>query len=149
MTFLEDEVGEETVWKIEDKIYHVRIVDTNSLIASIVEWDSDKKAHALKTEEVIVSLLDDHIFLNVKIDDLYHIHYMVPSDGDRVILFYNIDTDELKKHISNGVVETDKDSGIFKLEGSKEEIDKFIIRNFRSIFDPSQATVAHLISGEL
>lgn len=149
ITFLEDEVGEETVWKIEDEIYHVRIVDTNSLVATIVEWDSDKKAHTLKTEEIIVSHLDDYMFLNVKIDDLYNIHYVVPSDGDRVLLFYSIDTDGLKKHISKGVIETDKDSGTYKLDGSKEEIDRFIIKNFRSIFDPSQATVAHLISGEL
>jgi hypothetical protein len=149
ITFLEDEVGEETVWKIDDEIYHVKIVSTNSLIASVVEWDSDKKSHALKTEEIIISELADHMFLNVKADDLYHIHYMVPSDGERVLLFYNIDSEELKKHIPNGVIETEKDSGIFKLEGSKEDIDKFILKNFRSIFDPSQATVAHLISGEL
>ena len=149
ITFLEDEVGNETVWKIENKIFHVRIVGTNSLVASVVEWDSEKKTHDLKTEEIIISQLNDHMFLNVKIDDLYNIHYMVPADNKRVILFYNIDGDELKKHISKGVIETEKDSGIYQLEGTKEEIDKFIIKNHRLIFDPSNVTVGHLISGEL
>lgn len=147
--FAEDEVGNESVWKIEDQIYYVRVAATNRLVASIVEWDKDRQTHKLETEEIVLSRLGDDQFLNLKIEDLYHIHYLVPSDDGRVLLFYGINPDALNKHLGRGVVKTDARHDVYTLEGTKEEIDQFIRANIKSMYDPGEVTVAHLISGSL
>lgn len=148
-TFSEEEVGSESVWKIEDQLYYVRVASANRLVASTVKWDKDRQAHKLETEEIVLSRLGDDQFLNLKIEDLYHIHYMVPSDDGRVLLFYGINPDALNKHLGRGVVKRDARQDVYTLEGTKEEVDQFIRAHIKSIYDPRKVTAAHLISGSL
>jgi predicted P-loop ATPase/GTPase len=145
--FPESAVGTETVWEVDDEIYHIRIISTNAIAGAVVEWDSESQTHKTTTGELVLSELNGKQFLNYKEDDLYHIHRIVPSGNDSIV-FLSIDAEEMKKHISTGRVESEKGSTYF-LKGTKEEIDKFISENVKAIFDSEDIIVAKLISGEL
>lgn len=146
--FPDNDVGSETVWEVDEEIYHIKIVSSNVIVGAVVEWDSASKTHKTTSGELVLSELNGKLFLNYKEDDLYHIHRIVPSGNDSVV-FYSVDNEEIKKLISTGRVESEKGNGVYLLKGTKEQIDIFIAENIRTIFDPDSAIVGKLISGEL
>ena len=147
--FSENEIGSESVWEIKDQIFHVKIINSNEVVATEVDWDPEERVHKMETHDIIVTELDDHLFLNIRNDEegLYYIHRIVRSDKHSIV-FYSFDEEEIEKHISSGKVHNRTDGGVV-LKGTKEEIDKFIIENIRTIYDLDSVIVAKLISGEL
>lgn len=148
VTFQEDAVGSESVWKIEEEIYHVKIVNSNEVVGSLIEWNDEKKAHVPKSFELVVSKLGQHLFFNVMDGGLYNVH-RVAMGGDDSVIFYMLDAEAIKKHEPSGRVEPDKDGNVFTLKGSKAEIDRFVLEHIRSLFNPDEVVVARLVSGDV
>lgn len=117
VTFSEGDIGSETVWKLDSEIYHIKITSTNSISGALVEWDSKSNAYKTTTGELVLSELSGTKFLNFKDDEVYNVHRIVPADNGSIV-FYSIDEEELKKYISTGRVESEKDIGMYLLKGT-------------------------------
>ena len=145
--FSDDEIGNETVWKIDDEIYHVRVVGSNAVAVGEVKWDQTNRTHTVETTEIILSELDGYRFLNVKEDNSFLICYMAVS-GERNVVFYPVN-ENIKKHLSSGNIERVEKEGAYLLKGSKKEIDEFVRSNLNSLFDTNSPLVAELVCGEI
>ena len=145
--FSENEIGNETVWRLEEDVYHVKIVSSNEVVVSTVNWVDRNKKFTTENHELVISELDDRLFINLKEDDLYRVLRITPAGQS--IVFYMVDGDQLKKHIPSGKVEFTEKGDVYTLKGSKEEIDQFIRENITTIFNPDHVVVAELLSGEL
>jgi hypothetical protein len=144
-----EDVDTETIWKVGETHYNIRVVSTNELIGTTFEWSRENKAYVPKTYDLVISELKDHLFLNIKGEDHYSVFYMAVACGGEYMVIYSLDEEEIKKHIPDGKVEYNKDDDVLLLKGSKEEIDIFILENIRDIFRHESPLIAELVTGEL
>jgi len=142
------DLNTDSVWQIADTKYFVRVVDSNTVVASSVEWDKDSQKHTLSTSPLVLTKLGDTLFLNVKKDGLYTILRMIPSaDGSMVLL--TIDSDKIKSEIAEGKIKAHKDGSDIITDCSKEELDQYVKDNLPTLFDLNNSSVAKLISGKM
>jgi hypothetical protein len=147
-TYSEDEIGNETVWKIDDEIYYARIISTNTVAVSVVKWDQEAQSNSVETVDLIRSELDGHGFVNFKEADAYFISRVAPF-GDNTLVFYPVDNDALEKLIASDHIEQGEKKGAYILKGTKVEIDQFVSEHVEHIFNTDTPVVAELISGKL
>ena len=143
------ELSTESVWQAGDAVYFVRMIDTNTVIASTVEWDKATQKHTLSTGQLVLSKLGDTFFLNVKNDDLYTILRMIPSADNSWILL-TIDSGKVEADIAEGKIKAHKDGNSSIItDCSKEELDQYVKDNLQTLFDLNISSVAKLISGKM
>ena len=145
--FEADDVGNETVWKVNDDLYHVRIVNTNLIVAASLKWDEPTGSFQKKTQEVVVSKLNETLFVNLRKNDLYTVLRATPSD--EFIVFYTAEDAEIKKHLGTRCIESAEGDDTYVLQGTKKEIDAFVTEHLHVLFSQDAILIGELISGEL
>jgi hypothetical protein len=146
--FSEKEIGRVSTWEIEGLTYHAKIKSSNQVVVASVTWDQKKEEFVMSTEDLVISALDDQLFINVKYDDSYGIIHVTKVKDDYLIS-HSVDTAFLKKQIPSGKVKTGGDDSSFILTGTKEEIDKFMRENMNQVFNEKNLTIAEKISEKL
>ena len=142
----EEDLKEESIWKIGEDVFNVRVVDTNTVIASSMKWDERTNKHIVSSSQLVLSELGHTKFLNVKDDDLYTILRLVGgSDGDS-FAFLTVDAHKVERDIAEGKVKAHKEGSDIIMDGSKEELDAYIQENINTLFSVEGAGIAHLIS---
>lgn len=142
------DLNTDSVWQLGDAVYFVRVVDSNTVVASYVEWDKETQKHTLSTCQLVLSKLGDTLFLNAKDDGLYTILRMIPSiDGSMVLL--TVDSDKVEADIAEGKIKAHKDGSDIITDCSKEELDQYVKDNLQTLFDLDSSSVAKLISGKV
>lgn len=144
----EEEMIEESIWQYNDKVFFLRAIDSTTVIASSLDWRESEKAYKVITSQVVITTLDEHLFLNLKEEkeDLYTILRLIPSmDGEMVIL--TVDKEKIEKHIKEGRVKATKAGDDFILNLTKKELDVYIRENLNDLFDYDVAGVIRPIKG--
>ena len=148
MPISEEELSKESVWKFGDDVFHVQQVDTNTLIASTIEWDKENQKHTVSTRQLVLSELGDVIFLNIKEDNLYTILRLVGGDDGSLVLL-TVDSDKVEKDIAEGNIKAEKIDHDIITNCSKKELDQYVLENIQTLFSLDSACVGKLISGEM
>jgi hypothetical protein len=150
--FEKKNIGKDMVWVLnvdEKPTYHVHIVNSNSLVATVVEWDKKTKKHTMKSMNMLVTSLNDYLFLQYKEGEYYTILRLLPSDEESAVLL-TINSKKIKKDIEEGKVKIKKtDSDTYTFEGSKKELDDYILKNISTLFYYNGAAICRSISGKL
>ena len=144
----EKELSKKSVWQWGDGVLYVQVVNTNSLIVSSVEWDEENSKHTIDSRQMVLSKLDDVMFLNIQEDGLYTILRILPADEDSIVLL-TVDDDKLEEDIEKGRIKGETKKGDIILDCSKKELDAYIKDNIQTLFSLDGAGVARLISGEM
>ncbi len=145
-----DEVSEDTVWTLDDQVYHVRRIDDSArFVVSMVEWDDETGSHRLSSQQVVLSELGDTRFLSIKDGDHYVIlRLLVGADG-RTMMLATLDSEALEERIESGTLDATEDEDGILFEGTKEELDTFLSAEADPPFDLDALGVLRLISGEI
>jgi hypothetical protein len=144
----ENELSQESVWKMGKDVFLVRRLDDSKLIVSSMGWDKKTQAYSVASYPLVVSELGEYTFLNIKDGDLYTILRLVGAEGDAVVLL-TVDKDKLETDIETGQIEAYKDDHAFIFSGSKAALDRYIQTNIDTLFSLEAVGIAELISGEL
>jgi hypothetical protein len=142
-------VTENSVWQLGDEVYHVRVVDSNTLVAASAKWDSTSRTHTLTSYPLVCSTLGGHNFLNVWDENHYTILRMIASGSESEVVLLTIDADKVNKDIAEGKLKARRDGHDFLASCSKEELDRYVLENLPSLFSLDGAGVARLLSGKL
>jgi hypothetical protein len=148
MTLTKEDISPETVWKIGDDVYFVRLMEGGTLVAASITWEEKKGAYAMRTCQLVPSKIGDDHFLNVKEGDYYTILRLVGAGEDAVVLL-TVDKDKLEKDIGDGLLQAREEAGDIIMDGPKEALDRYIESHIDTLFSLDAAGVARLISGEL
>ena len=148
MLLTEEDISAETIWKIGDSVYFVRMVGEGTIVAATLNWDEDKGAYAMQAHELVPSKIGDHRFMNVKDGDYYTILRLVGAGEDEVVLL-TVDKDKLEKDMAEGLLQAHKEDGDIVMDGTKEALDRYIGSHIETLFALDAAGVARLIAGEL
>ncbi|WP_136081412.1 hypothetical protein [Pontiella desulfatans] len=146
----------ESDWMLCDKgVYHVHCTESNTLVVAAMEWDNKKGDYATESFEVVLSELDDQLFLSIQCnedgkDQLYTIlRVVVPATDkespDTAILF-NVDSDKLKADAKANKINARKTncgygSCDYALEGTKQEQDTYFRSNPNGLWDLDNAVI--------
>ncbi|MEA3346863.1 MAG: hypothetical protein U9Q21_02100 [Candidatus Auribacterota bacterium] len=143
-----EDLEEESIWQFEDKVFYVRALDPATAIASSLKWDDSKKEYKIITTQVVLTKLDEHLFLNLKgeKEDLYTILRLTGSMDGTMIIF-TVDDEEIEKHIKEGKVKAIKKGDNFILELTKEELDSYVRENLNNLFDYDIAGIIKPLKG--
>jgi len=144
----QEDISPETVWQVGDDVFFVRLVDDGTLVAASLIWEEKKSAFAIRTYQLVPSMIGDHHFLNVKDGEYYTILRFMGAGEDALVLL-TVDKDKLKKDMADGVLQAREVDGDFVMDGSKEMLDRYIASQIDTLFSLDAAGVARLISGEL
>ena len=147
-TFDADEMSEVSVWTQNDTAYFVKVVDSNTLIAATLEWDKQKNDFVARSFPIIISLLEDHMFLNVKDGDLYTILRIAGTDEEETIVLFTVDLEKMKRDISEGIIKGRIEERTVVMECTKEEQDAYIREHFNSLFAMGGGNLVRRISEE-
>jgi len=144
----EKDLKKETIWQFQEKVYYVRAVDPETLIASTLEWNDEKKKYEVKTSQIVISKLNENLFLNFKPEkeELYTILRFSPST-EQIMAVFTVDGDIISKHIEEGKVKAVKKGDDFILELTKEELDKYVKENLNELFDYKHSGIIKAIKG--
>jgi hypothetical protein len=144
----EKDLKKETIWQFQEKVYYVRAIDPQTLIASTLEWNDEKKKYEVKTSQIVISKLNENLFLNLKPEkeDLYTILRLSPST-DKIMAIFTVDSDIIQKHMKEGRVKAVKKGDDFILELSKEQLDKYVQENINDLFNYKNAGIIKAIKG--
>jgi hypothetical protein len=145
--FGEKDLASETVWTQGDDVYFLKRLDSNTLVAATMEWDAKKNDFAVRSFPIIVTKLGDHLFLNVKEDDLYSIFRVATAcDDEPSLLLFTIDPDKLRKDVAEGKIQAREEGDDIILECTKEEQDAYILENINTVFHMDGASIVRQIS---
>ena len=144
----EKQLSSESIWKLGEAVYHVKVANSNRVVASYVKWDDKTDKHRLKSFPVIISKMDDTLFLNVKTDEFYTILQLTPA-GDESIVLLTIDHDKVEKDIEKGIIKGSKKDGDYILDCTKQELESYIKTNINTLFSLNGAGVLKLIEGKM
>ena len=143
-----EDISADTVWKIGDDVYFVRLVEGGMLVAATLNWDEAKGAYSPRTYQLVPSKIGNHHFLNVKDGEYYTILRLVGGGEDSMVLF-TVDKDKLEKDMADGLLDAREEDDNIIMDGSKEALDRYIADHIETLFSLDAAGVARLISGEL
>jgi hypothetical protein len=143
-----EDISAETVWKIGDDVYFVRLQEGGTLAAATIKWEEKKGAYAMRTYQLVPSQIGDDHFLNVKEGEYYTILRLVGAGTDAVVLF-TVDKDKLEKDMADGLLQASQEDGNIVMDGPKEALDRYIASHIDTLFSLEAAGVARLISGAL
>ena len=147
---VKEDLGSETVWMQGEDVYFVKRVDSNTLVAATMEWDGKNNDYTVRSFPIIVSKLGDHLFLNVKQDDLYSIFRVATAceDEEKAFMLFTVNPDRLKKDMAEGHIQAREEDDDIILECTKEEQDAYILENINTVFHMDGGSIARQISGE-
>lgn len=137
-----------SIWKFGTEVCNVQTVTPNKVVASWVKWDEATATHKLQSCEVVLSKLDETLFLNLQIDGLYTILRVVPA-GEHEVVLLTIDNEKVEADLENGAIKGTKKGGEFTLECSKDELDAYFRANLNTLFSLKAAGVLKLIEGKM
>ena len=144
----EKKLSDDSVWKFGEMVYHVKVAECNRVVASWVEWDDKAEKHKMDSFPVVVSKLDDTMFLNLKVDQFYTILRAIPSGDDSIILL-TIDDDKLEADIEKGIIKGTKKDGDYILDCTKQDLENYIKANLNTLFSLEAAGILKLIEGKM
>ncbi|MDD2599497.1 MAG: hypothetical protein PHO37_09765 [Kiritimatiellae bacterium] len=136
-----------SIWKFGTETFHVQTVNPNKVIASWVKWDEATATHTLESVEVVLSKLDETLFLNLRKDGLYTILRVVPA-GEHEVVLLTIDNAKVDADFEKGAIKGNKKGGEFTLECSKEELEAYVRANLNTLFSLKASGVLKLIEGK-
>jgi hypothetical protein len=144
----EKDLAEITVWENGDDVFFVKRVDSNILVAATLEWDSKINDFSVRSFPVIVSKLGDHMFLNVREDDLYSIFRVAGAcdDDEPIFALFTIDPDKMKQDMADGKIKARKEKDDVIMECAKEEQDAYILENIDTMFHMDGASIVRQIA---
>lgn len=144
-----DDARQVSVWKYDDDLFYVKPVDKSSAIAATLQWDASQETFQVVSRQLLITRIDDHLFLNIKEDGLYTILRMAfahTSDNDPIVLF-TVKEAKLKADMAAGKIKTkpstDKDT--YVLDVSKKTLDTYIRRQGDDLFDFDSAGTIRLL----
>lgn len=145
-----DEISEDTVWTLDNQVYHARRIDDSaSFVVSMVEWDEKTGSHRLSSQQAVLSELGNTRFLSIKEDDHYVILRLLVGNDDRTLMLANLDSEALEESIESGELKATQDEDGILFQGTKEELDAFLSAEAAPPFDYSVVGVLRLLSGEI
>ncbi len=144
----QEKLSDKSIWKLGEVVYHVKVANSSRVVASWVEWDDSADEHTLKSCPIIISKLDETLFLNFKIDGFYTILRIIPS-GEHSLVLLTINPKKVEEDIESGVIKGSKENGEYKLDCTKQELESYITANLNTLFAPNAAGVLNLIEGKM
>jgi hypothetical protein len=145
----EKDLADITVWKQGEDVYFVKRVDSNTLVAATLEWDSTVNDFSVRSFPFIVSKLDDHIFLNVKDGELYSIFRVAGACDDNepsTFLLFTIDDDIIKQDMADGTIRARNEGDDVIMECTKEDQDAYILENINTMIHMDGACIVRQIA---
>lgn len=140
----EKDLATESIWIWGNDAYYVRRTPTNTLTATSLNWDKNKGEYTASTTLLVLTKLDGHNFLSIKGGERYTIFRAEVSGDDSVVLF-SVDMDKAEQDIAAGKVNAHRDDKSIIMEGTKEELNAYIIINSNALFSIDTASIARLI----
>lgn len=140
----EEDLAEESIWVMDEDTYTIRRTGSNSFVAATMEWNSNTKEYNAHTSPILLTELDDHLFLNIQDDDGYLIIRAVCSLDESLVLF-TIDKDKIEQDIKSKKLKAREDGDHIFMECSKEEQDEYIRNNIETMFSYECARVARMV----
>lgn len=141
----EDDPPKESIWMQGESVYYVRRTGSNTLVAATLEWNKKNGDYTVKSFPMVLTELDDHIFLNVKKGDDYTILRLACACDESFMLF-TVDSEMMKKAIADGTVKAHTDDDHIIMDGTKEEQDEFIAKNINTMFSMDCGSLARRLS---
>ena len=141
------DIGCSSIWKMADEVYYVRCLNSTSCVAATLEWNKNMGEFTVNSFPIIISELDDHLFLNVNNGDYYTILRLACAFDDAIVLF-TIDKDKMAQDVADGEIKAHVDGDHIYMDCSKHEQDEYISRHMNSMFPMDQGRVVQLISEE-
>lgn len=59
-------LGGKSIWKFGSEVFHVQTVNPTKVVASYVKWNDETDKHELESGEVVLSKLDETLFLSFR-----------------------------------------------------------------------------------
>lgn len=128
-----------SVWKYDDDVFYVKPVGPASAVASTLQWNAGKGTFDITSRKLVVTDLDDHLFMNIQEDGVYTILRMAFShtSPETSLILFSVNKDKLKQDIGSGKlqVKPSADKDTYVLEGTKQELDAYVGANMTELFD--------------
>ena len=136
----ENDIGEETIWRYRDKVYFLKVVDPQTVVASTLVWDDAAQRHQVVASEIALTKLDDHLFLNIRDEEerYYSIFRLSPSMDGPMVLF-SVSRDKLEADIKAGRIEADSGKNSIVLKVTKAQLDAYVRENLFTLFNTDAA----------
>lgn len=144
---MEEDLGRESAWVMDEELYWIRRTGSNSFVAATMEWNRKTETYEARTAPILLTQLDDHLYLQLKEDDEYIILRAACSQDESLILF-TIKKDIIEKDVQEGKIRARISGNKITLECSKEEQDEYIRDNVERIFSYDCARVARKVYEE-
>lgn len=143
----EGDLAAETIWMLNEDVYHVHRIGSNDLVAARLNWNERKKEYEVDSFPVVISELGDHLFVSTKDGGLYTI-FRLAGAGEEHFVLYLVDSEKMEQAIEEGKVKAHtKDRNII-LDGTKEEQDAYLLGNMDSVFSMDHVVVGRMIAGK-
>ena len=151
---------EESIWTLMDEcVYHVRRTGSNAVLIAGLDWNNKAGEFELESVPVVISQLDDQIFLSFQDEDkegLYTVlRVIIPlsdteNSPDKILLF-TADTDRIKRDAKADMIDAHGKGGGYGsyeivLEGTKAEQNEYFRSNPNAIWDLNSAMTLQRVS---
>lgn len=144
----EKDLSQESIWKMGNDVFFVRLMDDNTLIAASMDWNKNTQTYSVVSYPLVVSKLGEYTFLNIKEGDLFTILRLVGAEGGAVVLL-SVDGDKIETDMAAGRIEAHRDDQAFIFSGSKAELDRYIETHINTLFSLEAVGIVEMLSGEL
>jgi|GEM_PF-1767595 len=144
-----DDARQVSVWKYDDDLFYVKPLDKYSAVAASLQWNAAQEAFELVSRQLVITRIDDHLFLNIKEGGLYTILRMAfaHTSGNDPIVLFTVKEAKLKADMAAGKIKTkpsaDKDT--FVLDMDKKALDTYIRRQGDDLFAFDSAGTIRLL----
>jgi hypothetical protein len=152
-------LAEESVWTTGDGgAFYIRPAGTNTFQLTGLEWNKKAGSYEIEKIELILSKLDDQLFISCKEDNDDHyviVRLVLPETSDglpETAILLNIDEEKIIQDAEAGLVKfkakksKGKPSYETTLTGTKEEQDEYFKNNPNSLYDLNGAVVLKRVS---
>lgn len=143
----EEDPSHESIWMLGESVYYIRRTSSNTLVAATLEWDQKNGDYTAKSFPLVITTLDDHIFLNINNGDDYTILRLACACDESFMLF-TVDPEMMKKAIADGTVKAHTEGDHIIMDGTKAEQDEFIANHINTLFSMDCGSIARKLSKE-
>lgn len=144
-----DDARQVSVWKYDDDLFYVKPVDKYSAVAATLQWNPSQETFQVVSRQLVITRIDDHLFLNIKEDGLYTILRMAfaHTSGNDPIVLFTVKEAKLKADMAAGKIKTkpSTDKETYVLDVSKKTLDTYIRRQGDDLFDFDSAGTIRLL----
>ena len=144
-----DDARQVSVWKYDDDLFYVKPMDKHSAVAATLQWNPSQETFQVVSRQLVITRIDDHLFLNIKEDGLYTILRMAfaHTSGNDPIVLFTVKEAKLKADMAAGKIKTkpSTDKETYVLDVSKKTLDTYIRRQGDDLFDFDSAGTIRLL----